>query len=104
MNPTKVDRARVIKLTDLPNIGKASAEDLERIGIHRPDDLIGKCPFDLYDELCIRTATRHDPCVIDVFMSVIRFMAGEPPQPWWAFTEERKRVLTRKAQRMVDPA
>lgn len=41
-------------------------------------------------------ATRHDPCVIDVFMSVTRFMAGvagAAAQPWWAFTSERKRVL-----------
>ena len=47
----------------------------------------------LYDKLCVLTVTRHDPCVIDVFISVTRFMAGAAAQPWWAYTEERKRVL-----------
>jgi hypothetical protein len=28
------------------------------------------------DQLCKNTAQRHDPCVIEVFMSVPYFMAG----------------------------
>ncbi len=90
MNPNKVDRNRVRTLTDLPNIGKAGAEDLHLLGIREPHDLVGKCPFEMYEALCEKTATRHDPCVIDVFMSVTRFMNGEEPRPWWSFTEERK--------------
>jgi len=35
---------------------------------------------------------RHDPCVIDVFISVTSFMNGSDPEPWWAFTAERKSV------------
>jgi hypothetical protein len=31
--------------------------------------------------------------VIDVFLSVVRFMDGGAAQPWWTFTEERKRSL-----------
>jgi hypothetical protein len=90
MNPSKVDRSRVALLTDLPNIGKASAKDLRQLGIQAPKQLIGQCPFEMYERLCQITATRHDPCVIDVFMSVTRFMSGEEPRPWWAYTEERK--------------
>ena len=37
------------------------------------------------------TATRHDPCMLDVFISISRFMAGDVPRPWWEFTAERKR-------------
>ena len=37
----------------------------------------------------------HDPCVIDVFLSVVRFMAGEAAQPWWAFSKERKETLAK---------
>ena len=95
MNPNKVDRTRVVVLTDLPNVGKASAEDFRLLGIHEPSQLEGKCPFEMYEMLCERTASRHDPCVIDVFMSVTRFMAGEEPRPWWAFTEERKQSIIR---------
>lgn len=92
MNPSKVDRTRLRRLTDLPNIGKAGAADLRLLGIHEPSALVGRDPFELYEALCSLTGSRQDPCVIDVFMSITRFMAGEDPRPWWAFTEERKRT------------
>jgi hypothetical protein len=91
MNPAKVERSKVKRLTDLPNIGPAMAKDLELIGINTPPQLVGKDPVMLYQRLCKQTGTRHDPCVLDVFISVTRFMAGEAPQPWWHYTEERKR-------------
>ena len=97
MNPGKVDRTRVVRLTDLPNVGPAIAEDLRLLGIDQPDQLAGKNPFEMYRMLCEKTAARHDPCVIDVFMSVTRFMAGEEARPWWKYTEERK-------QQRVPPA
>jgi hypothetical protein len=91
MNPSKVDRNRLTRLEDLPNIGPAMAGDLRRIGIAGPGDLAGRDPFELYDALCRATGARHDPCVLDVFMSVVSFMDGGPALPWWAFTERRKR-------------
>lgn len=91
MHPDKVVRARVKRLTDLPNVGAAVAADLVLIGIDHPDDLAGKDPLQLYRALCSKTGMRQDPCVLDVFMALTRFMAGGPAQPWWAFTSERKR-------------
>lgn len=91
MNPAKVDRDRVCQLTDLPNIGPAIAKDLELIGIKTPKQLVGKDPLKLYRGLCRKSGVRHDPCVLDVFMSVTSFMNGDEPKPWWAFTVERKR-------------
>ena len=93
MNPAKVIRHKVTKLTDLPNIGPAGAEDLIALGIQMPQDLVGKNPFEMYEQLCSLTHTRHDPCVLDVFMSVTDFMAGGDPQPWWAYTPQRKTIL-----------
>ena len=92
------DRTTVSHLEKLPNIGKAMADDLRLIGIDHPKELIGKNPFELYDELCARSGKRHDPCVIDVFMSVVQFMEGGDTLPWWAFTEKRKEMIagTRK--------
>ena len=91
MNPAKVRRERMHQLTDLPNIGKAMARDLQRLGIRTPEELVGKDPLQLYQQLCRVTGARQDPCVLDTFISITRFMDGEEPQPWWAYTEERKR-------------
>ena len=96
MNPHKIDRARVKQLTDLPNVGKATADDLRLLGFHSPEQLIGVCPFEMYNRLCLKTRQRHDPCVLDVFMSITHFMKGEPPRPWWEFTATRKIVLAGK--------
>ncbi|WP_363321046.1 helix-hairpin-helix domain-containing protein [Desulfobacula sp.] len=65
------------------------------IGIDHPQRLIGKDPFDLYESLCAKTGIRHDPCVIDVFISAVAFMEGGEPSPWWSFTEKRKSILLR---------
>ena len=97
MNPSKVDRSHVVTLTDLPNIGEASAQDFRLLGIHLPSQLAGRCPFEMYKALCEKTSTRHDPCVIDVFISVTRFIGGEEARPWWKYTEERKQLLKQKS-------
>ena len=87
------DRKKLQRLEDLPNIGKASAADLRLIGIEQPEQLIEQDAFELYLKLCQMTQQRHDPCVIDVFMAAIDFMQGGVAQPWWAFSERRKRLL-----------
>jgi hypothetical protein len=95
MHPGKVNRAHIKQLTDLPNIGKAGEKDLIVLGITAPEQLVGRDAYAMYEELCDKTGTRHDPCVIDVFLSITRFMDGEAPRPWWDYTEERKRQLGR---------
>jgi hypothetical protein len=90
------DRSTVARLDALPNIGKSIAEDLESIGVVRPQQLVGQSPFDLCDRLCRKAGKRIDPCVIDVFMSAVDFMEGGAPKPWWAFTGKRKEILNRK--------
>ena len=87
------DRTTASQLEELPNIGKAMAADLRLVGIDRPKELIGKNPFALDDKLCAKLGKRQDPCVIDVFMSVVQFMEGGDALPWWAFTEERKGMI-----------
>lgn len=96
MNPDKVIRENTRTLTDLPNIGRAGAADLRLLGIDKPGDLIGRDPYQMYQQLCKITGTRHDPCVLDVFISITRFMDGEAAQPWWAYTAERKNAQAGK--------
>jgi len=95
MNPNKVSRGNLRELTDLPNIGKAGAKDLNLLGILQPEQLIGKCPYEMYYALCLKTGVIHDPCVIDVFISITRFINGENPLPWWEYTQERKDYLSK---------
>jgi hypothetical protein len=92
MNPAKVERSSIHRLTDLPNVGPAIANDLRRIGISVPGQLVGKDPYVLYKKLCRQKGSRQDPCVLDVFISVTRFMNGEVARPWWEYTGERKRL------------
>lgn len=89
----KIDRARVLELEDLPNVGKSVAADLRRIGICKPGELAGRDPFAMYEQLGQAMGVRQDPCLLDVLISVVRFMAGGPPLPWWAFSAQRKRVM-----------
>ena len=100
MNPSKVVREEVVLLTHLPNIGPSLAGDLRLIGIQTPAELTGRDPYALFETLCEITQQRHDPCVLDVFISVTRFMNGEPPAVWWQFTEERKKTLREQRDRV----
>ena len=95
MTPTKVDRTKITKLTDLPNVGPATAGDLKLLGFRHPEDLRGQDPYAMYDRLCRITNVRHDSCVIDVFISVTHFINGGKAKPWWDFTEQRKRTLAK---------
>jgi hypothetical protein len=92
MNPAKVVREKTKKLTDLPNIGPSLAADLELIGIKTPNDLKGKDPKKLYDTLCEKSGAIHDPCVLDVFMSITEFMNGGEAKVWWDYTPKRKQL------------
>jgi hypothetical protein len=88
-----MNREKYTRLEEIPNIGPSLAEDLRLVGVSHPRDLIGRDPYEMYEELCRKTGERHDPCVIDVFISAVRFMEGEPERPWWAYTSERKHRL-----------
>ena len=85
-----MSRIDINNLQDIPNVGKATENILNILGINRPDQLIGRDPYKLYNELCNATNQKYDPCLIDVFISAVKFMEGGPPKKWWAFTEERK--------------
>ncbi len=94
---TRTPQSQLTKLEQVPNVGPAIAADLRLLGVSAPQDLRGKDPYALYDELCRVTGQRHDPCVLDVFLAAVRYMDGKPAKPWWAYTAERKRELARRA-------
>jgi hypothetical protein len=88
--PTDTSRSEFTELEQFPNVGPAVAADLRLLGVARPQDLLGRDPYAMYDELCRLTKQRHDPCLLDTFLATVRFMDGELAKPWWAYTAERK--------------
>lgn len=90
MHPDKVRRSHISKLTDLPNVGPTTAGDLRLLGIEMPEQLAGRDAFKLYQQLCDITQVRQDPCVLDVFLSLVDFANGAPARAWWYYTTARK--------------
>ena len=74
-------------------VGKVVAADLRSIDIRKPEELAGKDPFAMYQQLCKVMGVRHDPCMLDVLICAVRFVEGGPPLPWWAFMAELKRMM-----------
>src|SRR5262245_11703525 len=66
-------RSHVRELEDMPNVGPSLAADLRIVGVSAPSQLIGSDPYRLYDKLCLATGARQDPCVLDTFISAVRF-------------------------------
>src|SRR4029077_8841819 len=96
----KEKRAEIFRLEDIPNVGPSIAADLRRLGLNLPKDLLGRDPYEMYDNLNKISGQRHDPCLLDTFIAAVRFMEGEPKKPWWKYTPERKRELAaRNAER-----
>lgn len=91
MHPDKVIRKQVTSLTDLPNVGPAVAAALQLLGIQQPEQLKGQRAIALYRRLEQLTGQRQDPCVLDVFLSLVDYADGGAPQVWWAYTAQRKR-------------
>ncbi len=87
-------RSDIKRFSDIPNVGRAIEKDFFALGMDKPAELLGKDPYQMYNDLCRITHKRHDPCVIDVFISAVRYMEGEPSKKWWEFTEERKKHLS----------
>jgi nucleotidyltransferase/DNA polymerase involved in DNA repair len=76
-------------LLELPNVGPRIADDLHRLGIRRVEDLRGRDPLALYEELSRLTGVRQDPCVLDTFRAVVDIAEGKPARPWWEYSRRR---------------
>ena len=86
-------RNEIKNFRDIPNVGKAIEKNFVLLGIKEPIQLVSKDPYQMYRELRAITGKRYDPCMIDVFISAVRYMEGGPPKKWWEFTKERKERL-----------
>lgn len=89
-------RTGVNKFQDIPNIGPAMRETLLSLGFASPADLIGCDPYKMYEDFCMISGKRQDPCVLDVFIAAVRYMEGAPSRKWWFYTAERKRHFQKR--------
>jgi hypothetical protein len=82
------------KLRDLAGIGKSIEANLISLGVTSVPDLARREGDELYDQLCIKTRTRQDPCVLDTFRCAVA-QARNPRLPadrcnWWWWSRQRK--------------
>lgn len=78
------------ELRRLRNVGPATAEDLLLLGVRSVGDLAAQDADLMFATLCRLDGTRHDPCVRDVFASLVDQARGLPARPWHAYSRERK--------------
>jgi Pathogenicity locus len=78
-------------LQQIPNVGPAMGYDLVRLGIRCTDDLVGRKPDELYEELSRLDGSPQDPCVRDVMAAVVEYAETGVSVPWWHFSAQRKR-------------
>lgn len=90
---TKAGKKVAGSLQDIPNVGPATEGDLHLLGFHTIESLVGKDPLKMYRDLCRVTGQRQDPCVLDVFLSVVDYASTRKARPWWKFTPARKKML-----------
>ncbi len=90
---TKSRKEKAGSLQDIPNVGPATEGDLQLLGFHTIESLVGKDPLKMYRDLCRVTGQRQDPCVLDVFLSVVDYASTRKARPWWKFTPARKKML-----------
>ena len=76
-------------LRGIPNLGPATAMDLQRLGVDRLEELRGKDPDQLYDRLCRIDGVKHDICVRDVFAALVDQAQGRRAKPWWHYSRRR---------------
>ncbi len=74
-------------LRTIPNIGKQIKKDLLQIGIQSVEDLKGKNPETLYEQVCKVKGFQEDRCLLYVFRMAVYYVSTDNPETeklkWW---------------------
>jgi hypothetical protein len=70
-----------LRLTDLPNIGKAIAADLVRSSITSPAQLQERDPLAIFQDLTDVMGRRRDPCLLYTLLAARAFLDRGEAQP-----------------------
>lgn len=69
-------------LTCLVNVGKATAEKLERVGIHTKEDFLSRDPFEVYTLLLEKV----DPSLCRCMLATL--VGAKKGVPWYKITKQ----------------
>ncbi len=80
-------------LVEIPGVGVSLAADLESLGIKQVAQLRGKNPQELYDQLCAKTNSKQDRCVLYVFRCAVYYASNTQHDAdklkWWNWKDVR---------------
>jgi hypothetical protein len=82
------EHKRILReLRQIPGVGPSIANDLWQLGIRSIEDLHGRSPQALYEQLCAQTGTHVDRCMLYVFRCAVYYASNEMHEPerlkWW---------------------
>jgi hypothetical protein len=78
-------------LLHLGNVGQATQKDLVKLDIYSVEELAKADPDELYLRMQKITRCKHDPCVWDVFASIVHEAKTGIKTPWWEWSKIRKK-------------
>ncbi len=92
----RVENRPILKrLQVIPGVGPSVARDLLDLGIRSPEDLAGRDPGALYEELCGIRGCRLDRCMLYVLRCAVYFASEPDPDPallkWWSWKDAQGR-------------
>lgn len=81
-------------LRTIPNIGEQIKKDLIQIGMQSVEDLKGKNPEILYEQVCKVKGFQEDRCLLYVFRMAVYYAEHteheEEKLKWWYWKDKKK--------------
>ena len=80
-------------LQQMPGVGEAIAQDLWELGFKSVQELSGRDPEKMYQELCALKGIQVDRCVLYVFRSSVYYASHQKHDPkllkWWNWKDKK---------------
>lgn len=89
--PMNEKAASLRMLRHIPSVGASIAEDLWNLGVRSIEELAGRDPQELYNQLCAQAGVRVDRCMLYVFRCAVYSASTPNPDPdllqWWRWKD-----------------
>lgn len=81
------------ELKQIPGVGPAIEKYLNMAGIQNVEQLKGRVPEQIYDEVCIKTGMQQDRCLLYTFRCAVYYAENEQHDPeklkWWNWKDNQ---------------